>query len=472
MKLVMLGVLVATLGGAPVQGQGAGANSLTLRVEQGELFVGTEAVPLPTDRNVLVGLFGEPSRSSTGGTTTLTWDEQGLVANVLENGLVSRIIVAFGAMPTDYWPRKPFTGALVLDGAAVHANATIASINGAKRGAPLVVDSRMPWTADATIGDVIVSVAAGKNRRRDAKGTVVDLTIVVTPEGQRRASVTGRIIEARTGSPIVGATISVDSIQKAATDADGRYSIDAFRGPLALTITASGHEPVRRNLKLAARSTTLDLKLENVEIRDHARIMISSSYTEATRFVDQYPASTLIPAVRDRLASFEKATVGSNLLVPWDDIRRSNRSDLPQRYTGRELPQTLAEVMRGRPMNVVIGWVLLQAKGQGLYSADRVRIIKEDASAATAKPLTTCAITVTPRRGVTSMLFDFGEAGCWDLDGPAVPVGSRIAFPWSDPIHILGLDLAGGELTVRADGLLLHPRTTVYWAPRKTVSNR
>jgi hypothetical protein len=71
--------------------------------------------------------------------------------------------------------------------------------------------------------------------------------------------------------------------------------------------------------------------------------------------------------------------------------------------------------------------------------------------------------SVSPRQG-NSLLFDWGEAGCWDLDGPAIPIGSRITLPSPRPIHFLGLDLMSGGMTLRADGILLHAGTTLYWS--------
>jgi hypothetical protein len=95
-----------------------------------------------------IPVLGPPSRDEH---ETLTWDDHGVFCNLpwpapkVDGGAGSRpvkaLTVVFGASPftanghpIDYWPRHPFRGRLVVDGAWVHRGTTPDEINEHKKG--------------------------------------------------------------------------------------------------------------------------------------------------------------------------------------------------------------------------------------------------------------------------------------------------------------------------------------------------
>ncbi|MGR4064325.1 MAG: carboxypeptidase regulatory-like domain-containing protein [Vulcanimicrobiaceae bacterium] len=72
------------------------------------------------------------------------------------------------------------------------------------------------------------------------------------PPAQQYATVQGTIVDSATKQPVAGATITVDTILTATTDANGKFKID--RVPVGIfdyTIAAQGH-------KVAQASTTAE----------------------------------------------------------------------------------------------------------------------------------------------------------------------------------------------------------------------
>lgn len=95
------------------------------------------ALPFPTSRLALVNVLGEPSRVTQPAYTILTWDEHGLYAT--EEGRTGRIIaitVALDKEPHEYWPKKPFSGTVRVDDAAITAQSKVEDINRDKKGEP------------------------------------------------------------------------------------------------------------------------------------------------------------------------------------------------------------------------------------------------------------------------------------------------------------------------------------------------
>lgn len=108
-----------------------------LLVSGSSVTLNDTAVPFPTSRLALVKVLGEPSRVTQPAYTILTWDEQGLYAT--EEGRTGRIIavtVALDKQPYEYWPKKPFSGTVRVDDAAITAQSKVEDINRDKKGEP------------------------------------------------------------------------------------------------------------------------------------------------------------------------------------------------------------------------------------------------------------------------------------------------------------------------------------------------
>jgi len=69
------------------------------------------------------------------------------------------------------------------------------------------------------------------------------------PAGDKQGSIEGRVIDARTLAPVVGASVIVVGTQTgAATDSEGRYQIDRLdAGSYSLTFRSVGHSPLSRS---------------------------------------------------------------------------------------------------------------------------------------------------------------------------------------------------------------------------------
>ncbi|HEY7502158.1 MAG TPA: hypothetical protein VH740_26800 [Vicinamibacterales bacterium] len=114
-----------------------------------------KGVTLPTERQVLIDILGEPSRVSRRANTLLTWDQLGLVAYEEPNdGLIVQITVALGAMTFDFWPQRAFSGALELQGAALRSDTAMADLVRSKQVKGLIANSKQPYMADAVFGDL------------------------------------------------------------------------------------------------------------------------------------------------------------------------------------------------------------------------------------------------------------------------------------------------------------------------------
>jgi len=58
------------------------------------------------------------------------------------------------------------------------------------------------------------------------------------------------------------------------------------------------------------------------------------------------------------------------------------------------------------------------------------------------------------------------EEGLWTLNGLALlPVGTRMRIDGSRPLHLFGLDVAGGEITLLPEGIRVETGTVIYRIP-------
>src|SRR6185295_2872343 len=120
-------------------------SKLEVRLDGNHLFVQGKRVALPAKSRVLIEMLGKPSRVLKG---NHVWDELGLMATeATGRDSIFQVSVALGRMKYDYWPKKLFRGRLSLDGVPVTADATVETINRARKGRPLVRDPAGPFLA-------------------------------------------------------------------------------------------------------------------------------------------------------------------------------------------------------------------------------------------------------------------------------------------------------------------------------------
>ncbi|MEM1041612.1 MAG: TonB-dependent receptor [Bacteroidota bacterium] len=89
------------------------------------------------------------------------------------------------------------------------------------------------------------------------------LTVLLGPAAwaQSTADVSGRVVEAATGDPLVGATVAVEAMPQSGTvtDADGRFRIAVPEGAATLVVRSLGYETER--LRVTAGETDLRIAL-------------------------------------------------------------------------------------------------------------------------------------------------------------------------------------------------------------------
>jgi hypothetical protein len=159
-------------------------DKLELTVDGKELSISGRKLSLPAQRPVLVELLGEPSRVLKKACVLLVWDDLGVFAyEESHGGAIVQLSVAVGDMKKefDFWPKKVFTGKLLLDGAPVTADTTIAAINRAKKGAPLKRDF-LPFASRIDYGDVAFVITQAKGGEFDANGSIAEFFV----EAKRR----------------------------------------------------------------------------------------------------------------------------------------------------------------------------------------------------------------------------------------------------------------------------------------------
>jgi len=140
------------------------------------LFLQGKRITLPAKPRVLIEMLGKPSRVLKG---NHVWDELGLMATEAtgRRDLIFQVSVALGRMKYDYWPKKLFRGRLSLDGVPVTADATVETINRARKGRPLVRDPAGPFLAILDYENAVVFTESAKGGELDPAGTIVHLGI-------------------------------------------------------------------------------------------------------------------------------------------------------------------------------------------------------------------------------------------------------------------------------------------------------
>ena len=93
------------------------------------------------------------------------------------------------------------------------------------------------------------------------------------------------VVRAADGAPLAGVRIELDGVERAATDADGRFRLAAPPGAHRLSVELAGYQTVERALLLAPTGVTLDLVLEP------AARFVEEVVVAALRAADDAPSS-------------------------------------------------------------------------------------------------------------------------------------------------------------------------------------
>ena len=107
-----------------------------------------------------------------------------------------------------------------------------------------------------------------------------------------QASLTGRVIDAETGAPIPGAAVVLGGTTRgAATDLDGRYTIEALEAArFRVVVQALGFQTQRETLTLAAGENTANFALASAPV-DLGDVVVTARETLTGRGVTDLPGS-------------------------------------------------------------------------------------------------------------------------------------------------------------------------------------
>jgi hypothetical protein len=100
------------------------------------LTINDTKVDLPIEREAFIKILGKPSREAKLANTILTWDDLGVFVYQYpgESTLIHGVALALGGKENiSFWPKKPFSGKLTIDGAPVEAKMTVKMVNDKKK---------------------------------------------------------------------------------------------------------------------------------------------------------------------------------------------------------------------------------------------------------------------------------------------------------------------------------------------------
>jgi hypothetical protein len=134
--LVFCGLLAGT---APADGPRPAkidTSKLKVGISEGTITINDTKLSLPCDRKELVKALGEPSRETPLANLLLTWDDLGIHAYQRpDKGSTEVHAISFDMVPKNYKfsPKRPFTGALQVEGATIGPSSTLEEINSAMK---------------------------------------------------------------------------------------------------------------------------------------------------------------------------------------------------------------------------------------------------------------------------------------------------------------------------------------------------
>ena len=142
-----------------------------LVVQGTRIQCGGRPLPLPGSLSEWERVLGPPSRRLETSPTVHVWDELGLfVGTGLLSPQLKRFVVSWkprgGGETPESWPRSPFTGRLLVDGAEISSTSRLAEVNRDKKGAPFArgpVGHVSSYILNETPGGVYVGLHFSKD---------------------------------------------------------------------------------------------------------------------------------------------------------------------------------------------------------------------------------------------------------------------------------------------------------------------
>ena len=163
-----------------------------------------------------------------------------------------------------------------------------------------------------------------------------------------QGSVSGRVVDAATGQPVVGAGIQIGAQTRALTDAEGRFTLRLAPGTHAATVARIGYQRQPQTWTVGGEplEVTVRLRPEAVEVAD-LRVRVARGFEEArNRMLNAVPAPTRVYREED----FER-TVSPNAA---DFVRMHGRIARAPCPNGNPSPDCVRKYGRVRPLAVYI----------------------------------------------------------------------------------------------------------------------
>ncbi|MBN1827291.1 MAG: ankyrin repeat domain-containing protein [Candidatus Eisenbacteria bacterium] len=269
--------------------------------------------------------------------------------------------------------------------------------------------------------------------------------------------------------------------------ADPRAAADDGSTPLETAIAAGRRAAAERLLKagapLDARTRLAAIRagladwppLQEALLREREarnrlvceRVVRSRSYAEVARFLEHAPDVPCRAALEALLDAFRPEPVVEPRLVLWEGAERVRPMAMPGRSSlahplDGEAALVEALARGGEPVRVrhLHGPIDLRADDFLLLDAG-ARVPDTDVRAGPAL----LALRASSLDGYFSV-DPIDEEGLWTLNGLAlVPVGTRVRIDGERPVHLFGLDVAAGEITVLPEGIRLETGAVLYRLP-------
>lgn len=123
-----------------------------------------------------------------------------------------------------------------------------------------------------------------------------DLTITATFSPVPSSTLSGTVLDAEANAPIVGATVSLDTVVSATTGSDGGYSLTVSAGVYVLRVKAAGYQDYVETVDLSAGGTfTKDVRLFKAPqsvIQGSVKDAYGNPIPQATVTADGYTCTT------------------------------------------------------------------------------------------------------------------------------------------------------------------------------------
>ena len=208
-----------------------------------------------------------------------------------------------------------------------------------------------------------------------------------------------------------------------------------------------------------------ELEMEQVVCE---KAFATRSYSDLVRFLGRNPDVRCGEIVRSRLDGFSREYAAEPRFIRWEDPIMHESLFLSKGIGAGRWPQTgstaleIAQSSGGSDIRV------RHIHGEtDLRLGDFILLRRESAIPGTnvrAEPANVVIRESENDGYVTVEAMD--HFGIWVLnDMMLVRVGSVIDFRLADPLHLFGLDLLGGRVTVYADGLMVDEGTVIYYLP-------